>query len=161
MSAERTGRLEKLRELTHRFLDDSTDDAENAALIESAFLMAAADGQFGNAEQDEFAEALQFLSGGKLSIDQIDAILDELIDTLRKDGWEARIAHVARSMPDPAARRNAYRVAAGISFADGTIQPEEERLFGLLGEAFEISGDEATEILREVRDAMFPRESAP
>jgi tellurite resistance protein len=158
MSVDRGNRLEKLREYTHRWLDDPSEDRETAALVEAAFLMAAADGRFGNAEQDEFAEALQFLSAGKLTLEQIDGILDELIDALRTDGWDARIASVASQLASPESRRNAYRMAAGISFSDGTIQDEEQRLFGLLADAFEIPTDEASTILREVRDLLYPEE---
>lgn len=157
MTADRTNRLEKLRSLTHSWLDDPSDEAETAGMIESAFLMAAADGQFGNAEQDEFGEALQFLTGGKLSVDEIDAILDELIDALRSDGWEKRISVVASQLSTPELRRNAYRLAAGISFVDGTVQDEEARLFGLIGEAFGIPADEASKILVEVRDTLYPQ----
>jgi len=158
MTDDRTNRLEKLREATHSWLDDPSGEAENAGLIETAFLMAAADGQFGNAEQDEFGEALQFLTGGKLNTEQVDDILDELIDALRKDGWEKRIGVVSSQLKSPELRRNAYRLAAGISFVDGAVQDEEARLFALLGEAFEIPTDEASKILTEVRDMIYPQE---
>ncbi len=157
MSGERTDRLGKLRELMNGGIEDPTEDAATAGMVEAAFLMAAADGQFGNAEQDEFAEALQFLSGGRLTLDQIDGVLDEQIDALRADGWDKRIAAVAAKLTTPEARRNAYRLAAGISFVDGEVQDEEARLFGLLGQAFEIPTDEASQLLISVRDTLFPQ----
>ncbi|MEI8258841.1 MAG: tellurite resistance TerB family protein [Deltaproteobacteria bacterium] len=157
MSGERTDRLGKLRELTHGLLEDPAEDAETAGMVETAFLMAAADGHFGNAEQDEFAEALQFLSSGKLTLEQVDAVLDELIDALREDGWDKRIEAVTAKLATPESRRNAYRLAAGISFVDGQVQDEEAHLFGLLGESFGIPTDEASKLLVGVRDVLFPQ----
>jgi hypothetical protein len=81
---------------------------------------------------------------------------------LEADGWETRIAAVAGSLTDAEARRNAYRLAAGVSFVDGEVQESEERLFGLLAQAFEIPEKEAEWILTEVRDELFgaPAEGA-
>lgn len=155
MTGERTHRLSKLQEITRNWLDDPTEDAETAGLVETAFLMAAADGHFGNAEQDEFAETLQFVSAGKLTLEQVDGVLDELIEALRRDGWDKRIEAVTAKLTTPESRRNAYRLAAGISFIDGEVQDDEARLFGILGQAFDISTDEASKLLANVRDLLF------
>ena len=46
-----------------------------------------------------------------------------------------------------------------MSFIDGEVQENEARLFGMLGDAFQIPEDEASQILVDVRDDLFkPRE---
>jgi hypothetical protein len=151
----RERRLNKLRQYGPEWFRPGQDDLTTGAMIETAFLMAAADGEFGEDEQGEVNEALLLLTGGQLTMEQIDQVIDQLLEALRRDGWEQRIAAVAESLPDPTMRRSAYRLAAGISFVDGQIQEEEAKLFGLLGEAFGIGTDEASLMLVEVRDVMF------
>ena len=137
------------------YFGSAADDRERAAILECAFLMAAADGDLGEAERLGLVEAVFVLSRGQMPEEHIAAALDAFVQVLAQDGWEARIATVADHLRNPGTRRNAFRLAACVSFIDGEVQEPEERLFGMLAEAFGIGADEATAILAEMRDAMF------
>ncbi len=126
------------------------------AMIETAFLMAAADGSLSDIEREQLVATMEFITSHQVPRERLDDIVGQLMDALSTDGWEARIQAVATSLEDPLARRNAYRLAAGISFIDGEVQDEEAELFTLLANAFEIPQTEAEAILLEVRDELFP-----
>lgn len=126
-------------------------------MIETAFLMAAADGTLSDIERDQLIATMEYITDKKITREKLDETIDQLLEALSTDGWEARINAVASSLSDTLARRNAYRLAAGVSFIDGEVQAEEAQLFTLLARAFEIPETEAEAILVEVRDELFPK----
>jgi uncharacterized tellurite resistance protein B-like protein len=152
---EREQRLEKLRNSAEGWVNAQDPGLALGGMIETAFLMAAADGELSGIEQEQLVATIEYIAGERYETDRIRAMLDQLLESLQADGWETRIAAVAGSLTDPEARRNAYRLAAGVSFVDGEVQESEERLFGLLAQAFEIPEKEAEWILTEVRDELF------
>ena len=159
---EREQRLEKLRNSAEEWVGAHDPGLALGGMIETAFLMAAADGELSSIEQEQLVATVEHIAGEKYDADRIRGMLDQLLESLEADGWETRIKAVAGSLADPEARRNAYRLAAGVSFVDGEVQESEERLFGLLAQAFEIPEKEAEWILTEVRDELFgaPEEAA-
>ena len=126
-------------------------------MIETAFLMAAADGNLSEIEREQLVATIEHITDKQIPREKLDETVDQLLEALSTDGWEARIAAVASSLSDSVARRNAYRLAAGISFIDGEVQAEEAQLFTLLARAFDIPEREAEGILVEVRDELFPQ----
>jgi len=151
----REQRLEKLRHCVDLWVGDRPLSDELTAMIETAFLMAVADGQMSSEEHEQLAATVQHIVADKVGADPVQTIIERLSESLNADGWEGRIAAVARALSAPETRRDAYRLAAGVSFIDGEVQDAEARLFGLLSQAFEIPSDEASKILTEVRDEMF------
>lgn len=127
------------------------------AMIETAFLMAAADGSLSEIEREQLVATIEYITDKQVSREKLDETIGQLLEALATDGWEARINAVASSLSDTLARRNAYRLAAGVSFIDGEVQAEEAQLFTLLARAFEIPETEAEGILVEVRDELFPK----
>lgn len=150
-------RLERLKSVSEGMFGESADEKETGALIETAFLMAAADGELSNIEFDQLVATIEYVAGAQYTQDQLRTMINQLVDTLGSDGWEKRIAAVKADLTNTTARRNAYRLAAGVSFIDGEVQENEARLFGILAEAFEIANDEASALLTEVRDELFGR----
>ena len=156
---DREERLEKLRSSAEGWVSGQDASTTLGGMIETAFLMAAADGELSEIEQEQLVATIDHIAGEKYDSDRIRTMLDQLLESLEADGWETRIAAVAQSLTDAEARRNAYRLAAGVSFVDGEVQESEERLFGLLAQAFEIPPKEAEWILTEVRDELFADEA--
>jgi len=157
---ERDERLDKLRTNAQEWIEASDPSVTLGAMIESAFLMAAADGELSEIEQQQLIATIEYIAGEAYNAAQIETMLGQMLDALKADGWEVRIRALADSLTAPDARRNAYRLAAGVSFIDGEVQAGEERLFGLLAEAFEIPSSEASWILSEVRDELFGAEGS-
>lgn len=155
---DREQRLEKLRSSAEGWVSKQDPSLTLGGMIETAFLMAAADGELSEIEQEQLIATVEYIAGEKYDADRIRVMLDQMLESLEADGWEIRIAAIAQSLTDAEVRRNAYRLAAGVSFVDGEVQESEERLFGLLAAAFEIPEKEAEWILTEVRDELFADE---
>lgn len=155
MDTPREDRLERLRDSTQIWLGALDPTLEPGALIETAFLMACADGELSAVEYEQLVATIEYITQQQFAPNQLRTMIDQLLAALHTDGWEARIAAIAGNLSDPIARRNAYSLAAGVSFIDGEVQPSEQQLFGLLATAFEIPTDEASTILVRVRDELF------
>lgn len=155
MDSKREVRLRRLRDSAEMWLGTADPALLSGAMIETAFLMAAADGELSDLEMAHLATTVEALTGDQVGSVPLEVMLAQLLESLQSDGWSARIEAVARSMPNPLDRRNAYRLAAGVSFVDGVVQQAEVQLFGLLAEAFGIPTDEASHLLEEVRNQLF------
>jgi uncharacterized tellurite resistance protein B-like protein len=149
--------LDRLKASASAWFGDVDPSLGTGAMIETAFLMAAADGTLSDIEREQLVATMEYITDKKIARDKLDETIDQLLEALSADGWEARINAVASSLSDSIARRNAYRLAAGVSFIDGEVQQEEAQLFTLLARAFEIPETEAEAILVEVRDELFPK----
>jgi uncharacterized tellurite resistance protein B-like protein len=149
--------LDRLKASAAAWFGASDPTVGTGAMIETAFLMAAADGNLSDIEREQLVATMEYITDKKVSREKLDETVGQLLEALATDGWEARINAVASSLSDTLARRNAYRLAAGISFIDGEVQAEEAQLFTLLAKAFEIAEAEAEGILVEVRDELFPK----
>ncbi|MBL8679190.1 MAG: tellurite resistance TerB family protein [Myxococcales bacterium] len=149
--------LDRLKASASAWFGDVDPSLGTGAMIETAFLMAAADGTLSDIEREQLVATMEYITDKKIARDKLDETIDQLLEALSADGWEARINAVASSLSDSIARRNAYRLAAGVSFIDGEVQAEEAQLFTLLARAFEIPETEAEAILVEVRDELFPK----
>jgi uncharacterized tellurite resistance protein B-like protein len=158
---EREKLLDKLRDTAEVWLNERDPSLELGAMIETAFLMAAADGDLSALETDQLVATIGYVAKDRYDGAQIRTMLEQLLGALQTDGWDNRIAAVAKSLQDGTARRNAYRLAAGVAFVDGQVQEGEARLFALLAQAFEIPEKEASWILTEVRDELFGDDASP
>lgn len=148
-------RLDRLKDSADSWFSNDEATQASGALVETAFLMAAADGELSQAEYEQLVATIEYITNKRFAGDQLRSMIAQLTEALQSDGWQSRIDAVGAALTDPVTRRNAYRLAAGVSFIDGEVQPDEERLFGLLAEAFEITSEEASQILVEVRDELF------
>jgi hypothetical protein len=155
---ERAALIERLREGVDTWFGAHGADETQAAMVETAFLMAFADGRIDPAEYDELVSTLARVTGQTMSIDRIRIIGSQLLELLRQEGWEARVAAVAGSIPSPHSRRSAFMLAAGMAFIDGVVQPEEAQLFTLLADQFAIPRPEAEILMREMHRSLFAGE---
>lgn len=130
---------------------------EFEATIEAMFLMAAVDGDVAKEEVSQLAASLQAIVDVTAStqVMDLDATLAELNAKLARDGWKARLDHVARQLTTPEARSFAFRLAAGVAFCDDTVEHAEAAAIDAFGAALKIGSDESHEILREVQAALF------
>lgn len=148
-----------------RSLDDDITqptgfDPEAAALfeavVESAYLVAHADGHFDDTERTAFQHIVLSACEGAVAARQVKALLADLDDQLAEDGLDKRIRMVARAIVRPEHAREVLRVAALLARASGGISALERevlsklaREFKLDAEALEIALDEAARALEE------------
>lgn len=99
------------------------------ALVESALLVACADGEFDADERDVFTLIVLETTERRVSPRQIEAIILDLSTQFAEDGLEQRLERLRRAVPRPSDRREALRIAALLACASaGVSQPEAEML---------------------------------
>jgi len=106
------------------------------AIVESAYLVANADGDFDATERSTFEHVVLTACEGKVAERQISALLEDLQEQLSEDGLEKRVQMVARSISKPEHAREILRVAALLAHISGGVSAVErttlERLAGEL-----------------------------
>jgi tellurite resistance protein len=116
---------------------DPTAAALFEALVESAFLVAHADGEFDPREREVFQHVVLAACGKRVAERQIRALVADLEDLLREDGLDQRVRMVARAVARPEQAREVLRVAALLAHASGGVSAAElgllEKLAGELG----------------------------
>jgi tellurite resistance protein len=106
------------------------------AIVESAYLVANADGDFDKTERSTFEHVVLTACEGKVGERQISALLEDLREQLSEDGLDKRVEMVARSISKPEHAREILRVAALLAHISGGVSSIErttlERLAGEL-----------------------------
>jgi tellurite resistance protein len=137
-------------------LRNKADEFE--ATVEAMFLMAAVDGDLSPEELSQLAASIDAFSSidGKPAA-KIDTprLLLAMNDKLGTDGWNARLAAVAKRLQDNEARAFAFRLAAGVAFVDDHVAHAEAAALEAMASALAISADDSQEILYDVREALF------
>ncbi len=151
----RADRIERLRQNVDTWFGAHGADDRQAAMIETAFLMAAADGSIQPTEYDQLVTTLARVTGNRLGAQRLRIITGHLAELLAAEGWHGRVAAVTRALGTMDARRAAFQLAAGVSYVDGEVQQEEVRLFEIFAEHFGIPFPEAEVLLREVHQSLF------
>lgn len=107
------------------------------AIVESAYLVAHADGLFDAAEQAAFQHVVLAACGGFVAERQVSALLLDLKDLLLEDGLDKRVDMVGRAVTKPEHAREVLRVAALLAEVSGGVSEVErgvmKRLAARLG----------------------------
>lgn len=141
--------------------DDDTLSRELEAAIEAMYLMATADGKLGDDEMLLLSSSLQHILESccepSLSATELSLPMFKLSDTmgrfaraLESEDIDTRIASVGRRLKTEAARRMAFRLAAGVAFVDELVEGDEVAALDTLGAALGFSSREQLDMLREV-----------
>ena len=133
------------------------DDAELGALarmnamLEVAFLAAAADGEINDAEADNLGATLSQWLGTELSDDVVEDIIARFIAALAAEGRDQRLAAIA-SVLDPEARRTAYTLACLVALCDLELHDDELDVLGAIATGLGLAQDEAQVRFDEIHD---------
>jgi tellurite resistance protein len=95
------------------------------AIIEAAYLVANADGEFDDAERRVFEGILIEACGGAVAPQQIAALVAELHNRLHRDGAAQRIASLAADHSKPEQTREVLRIAALVGQASHGVSASE------------------------------------
>jgi tellurite resistance protein len=124
------------------------------ALIEGAFLVANADGEFDADERAAFEQVVLAASGTTLGTSQLASLVAELERTLAEDGLEPRISSLAQTIGKADQQVEVLRVAALIAQVSGGVSEVELGVmrklaagFGLEASVVESSIAEAERVL--------------
>jgi tellurite resistance protein len=126
------------------------------AIVESAYLVANADGDFDATERQAFQHVVMSACDGRVAERQIEALLEDLAEQLGEDGIDKRLTMVARGIQRNDHAREVLRVASLVAHVSGGVSEVErsvlDRLRGVLGlddSATASALDEARAVLSE------------
>lgn len=126
------------------------DEPKLEALIETMFLAAFADGDFGDDERKQLIASVESLTDRAMSAATTDALLTRIQAELATSGRAARLASVKARLGTPGERKTALSLTIRLVAADGIIRTTERELILDVAEALEIDRDEAADLVREI-----------
>ena len=124
------------------------------AVVESAYLVASADGVFDATERVAFEHVVLTACGGSVTEAQLRALLADLTDLRDEDGPEKRIRMVGRTVTRPDQGREVLRVAALIALVSQGVSPEERRVLEGLASEFGLGAGAVDGALEDARSAL-------
>lgn len=120
------------------------------ALVEGAFLVAHADGEFDDDERAAFQEVVLAATDSNLGPDQLVALLADLTTQLGEDGFDKRLEVIVGTVGKVEQQREILRVAALIGHISGGVSDVERAVMQRLSDGF---GLDPGEVDRAIVDA--------
>jgi tellurite resistance protein len=102
------------------------------AVVESAYLVATADGEFDETERAAFEHVVLAACSGNVTGVQLRALLSDLSDLREEDGADKRVQMVARMIVRPEQAREVLRVAALIAQVSQGVSDVERQVLDRL-----------------------------
>ena len=124
------------------------------AVVESAYLVANADGEFDETEQKAFKHVVLTACGEMVQQRQMNALLADLADQLEEDGMDKRVKMVARTINKPEHAREVLRLACLLAHCSGGVSQEERDVLDKLAVAFEVDTAALEQALSEAEAAL-------
>jgi tellurite resistance protein len=124
------------------------------AVLESAFLVANADGHFDSDEQNAFVHVVIEACGGQVSEAQLQALLADLAQQLAEDGSDKRVEMVGRTITRPEHGEEVLRIAGLLAHASAGVSLVERRLLEQLAERFGLPDGALERVLGEVQSVV-------
>jgi tellurite resistance protein len=124
------------------------------AIVESAYLVANADGDFDDVERDAFKAVVVSACGGKVSEGQMTALLADLADLLEEDGIDKRMRMVAKTVQRPEHAREILRVAGLLAHVSAGVSEIERNILERLARELSVESSVVEDTLSEVAQAL-------
>jgi tellurite resistance protein len=124
------------------------------AVVESAFLVSNADGDFDAAELDAFRRVVVAACSGSVGEAQLSALLADLADQLEEDGMDKRVAMVGRTITRPEHAREVLRIAGLIAHVSRGVSDSERVVLNKLAGQFQLDHGAVGAALAEVERAL-------
>jgi tellurite resistance protein len=106
------------------------------AVVEAAFLVANADGDFDPTERAAFEHVVLSACEGVVGSAQVHALVADLDDQMHEDGIEKRVQMVARTVTKPEHAQEVLRVAALLAQVSGGVSDVERDVLDQLAKSF-------------------------
>lgn len=124
------------------------------ALVEGAFLVANADGDFDAEERAAFAQVVLSATDHRVSDGQLGTLLRDLDQLLIEDGHDKRVHVVATAVGKLEAQREVLRVAALIGHISGGISAIERRTLDSLAQGFGLHAASVEEAIHDAQGVL-------
>lgn len=124
------------------------------AVVESAYLVANADGVFDAEELATFKRVVVTACHGKVTEAQIEALMADFADQLAEDGMEKRIEMVARTITRPEQAAEVLRIAGLLALASAGVSEQERSVLERMATQFGVGEDGLSRALAEVESVL-------
>lgn len=124
--------------------------AQTDALIEVMYLAATSDGEFTEDELAQFTSGIESMTEHKIPEARIAGAIAAAEANLAETDWEDRLVELKDVIKDPKLRKLALSMAIRVTAADGIIRTSERELILQAAEIFEIDGDTAADLVRDL-----------
>jgi tellurite resistance protein len=124
------------------------------AMVEGAFLVANADGDFDATEQAAFQHVVVSACAGRVGERQVCALLADLQDQLDEDGMQKRIEMVARAITREDHAREVLRVSSLLAHVSGGVSSIEREVLDKLAAEFKLSDAAVEQAIEEAAHAL-------
>jgi tellurite resistance protein len=123
-------------------------------VVEGAFLVANADGDFDDTEQAAFQHVVVAACAGRVAERQVSALLADLHDQLTEDGMPKRIEMVARAITREDHAREVLRVSSLLAYVSGGVSLVEREVLDKLAAEFKLAGPAVEQAIEEASHAL-------
>lgn len=123
-------------------------------IVEGAYLVAKADGEFDDAERRAFERVVVSACGGTVSPTQITGLLADLQDQLDEDGLDWRVSQLAASVQKKEHAIEVLRIAALLADASEGVSQVERNVLAKIATACGLGEGEVDRAIQDVRAAL-------
>jgi len=124
------------------------------AIVESAFLVAVADGEFDDSERSAFEHVVISACDGVVTERQMHGLIADLQDQLAEDGIDKRVKMVAKTITKTEHAREALRISALLAHVSGGVSDIEREVLSKLSSAFGLDAGAVKSAMKEVEEAL-------
>ena len=124
------------------------------AVVEGAYLVANADGDFDDTERAAFQHVVVSACAGVVAERQVSALLADLQDQLEEDGIGKRIEMVARAITREDHAREVLRVSSLLAYVSGGVSPVERETLDKLAVEFKLTRVAVEQAIAEAAHAL-------
>ena len=124
------------------------------SVVEAAYLVANADGDFDAAEQSAFRHVVVTACGGSVVERQVSALLEDLADQLAEDGLDKRVKMVSKSIVREDQAREVLRIAALLAHVSGGVSEVERGVIGRLAAELRLDSSAVDAAVTEAQSAL-------
>ncbi len=124
------------------------------SVVEAAYLVANADGEFDSAEQSAFRHVVVTACGGLVVERQVSALLEDLEDQLAEDGLDKRVKMVSKSIVREDQAREVLRIAALLAHVSGGVSNVERDVLAKLASELHLDSSAVDAAVTEAQGAL-------
>ncbi|MBW2455285.1 MAG: tellurite resistance TerB family protein [Deltaproteobacteria bacterium] len=126
------------------------------AVIEAAFLVANADGEFDETERQTFETVVAEACANTVQRGSLHALVSDLLEQLEEDGFDQRVKMVSLVVQTDQQRVEVLRIAALMAYVSGGVDDSERRILDQLAERFGLGSSEVDDALSQAVKALEP-----
>jgi tellurite resistance protein len=124
------------------------------SVVEAAFLVANADGEFDEAEQSAFRHVVVTACSGLVVERQVSALLADLTDQLAEDGLDKRVHMVSKTIVREDQAREVLRIASLLAHVSGGVSDVERAVLGKLASELKLDTNAVDAAVKEASSVV-------